>query len=288
LSVRIRAYIREQVPLIETSLDRLLPQSRFESAVRLNEAIRHAATTGGRRLRPVLTLLTAQLCRGALEQALPVACGVEFVHAASLVVDDLPVFDNALVRRGSPAVHAMFGQDFAILAALALLNQAYALFANVEGLVAEAARAIGCDGMIGGQAADVVGASHPDRVSKTAALVRLAVIAGAMTAGARLAEITVLSYYGEQVGTVYQICDDLMDEISHAVHTGKPARQDVRNRRATYVTELGIEGARRRAFDLAECAKAALRKQFGPLTEVELLAEWVDLILEKSREAAMG
>jgi geranylgeranyl diphosphate synthase type II len=223
-----------------------------------------------------------------LEQALPVACGVEFVHAASLVVDDLPVFDNALVRRGSPAVHAMFGQDFAILAALALLNQAYALFANVEGLVAEAARAIGCDGMIGGQAADVVGASHPDRVSKTAALVRLAVIAGAMTAGARLAEITVLSYYGEQVGTVYQICDDLMDEISHAVHTGKPARQDVRNRRATYVTELGIEGARRRAFDLAECAKAALRKQFGPLTEVELLAEWVDLILEKSREAAMG
>jgi geranylgeranyl pyrophosphate synthase len=256
--------------------------------VRLNEAIRHATTTPGRRLRPVLTLLTAQLCGGAWERAIAVACGVEFVHAASLVVDDLPAFDNALLRRGRPAVHAVFGQDLAILAALALLNQAYALFAEVDGLVAEAARAIGCDGMIAGQAADVAGGPHSDRVAKTAALVRLAATAGGMAANAAPAAIAALRHYGEQVGTAYQICDDLLDQTGDEAQTGKPSWQDARNRRLTYVEEFGIEGAWRRALDLADCAKAALRKQFGPRTEVELLAEWVDLILEKVGRAAMG
>ena len=188
MPARIHAYIREHAPLIETSLERHLPQSRVQSAARLNQAIRYAAMTGGKRVRPVLTLLAAQLCGGAREQVLPVACGVEFVHAASLAADDLPAFDNALIRRGRPSVHAAFGQDLATLATLALLNQAYALFADVEGLVAEAARAIGCEGMIGGQAADLAGAPHYDRVSKTAALVRLAVTAGAMASAAGPAE----------------------------------------------------------------------------------------------------
>lgn len=287
MPVRIHDYIREHAPLIEMSLERHLPQSRVQSAARLNEAIRYAAMTGGKRVRPVLTLLAGQLCGGARERALPVACGVEFVHAASLVADDLPAFDNALLRRGSPSVHAAFGQDLAILTALALLNQAYALFADVEGLVAEATRAIGCDGMIGGQAADLAGAPHYDRVSKTAALVRLAVTAGAMASAAGLAETAALRSYGELVGTAYQICDDLLDEAG-AAQTGKPSRQDVRHGRATYVAEFGIEGARQRALALIECAKAVLREQFGALAEVELLAEGADLIQEQARRLLRG
>lgn len=288
MSVRIHAYIREHTPLIEASLERFLPQSRMESAARLNEAIRHATMTGGKRVRPVLTLLAAQLCGGARERALPVASGVEFVHSASLVADDLPAFDNASLRRGSPAVHAVFGPDLAILATLALLNQAYALFADVEGLVAEAARAIGCDGMIGGQAADLSGAPHYHRVSKTAALLQLAVTAGAMAAGAGPAETAALRHYGELVGTAYQICDDVLDETGETAQTGKPTRQDARHGRATYVAEFGIEGARLRALNLVESAKGVLRAQFGSPTEVELLAEAADLFQERAKGAVVA
>jgi geranylgeranyl pyrophosphate synthase len=213
---------------------------------------------------------------------------VEFVHASSLVVDDLPAFDNALLRRGNPAVHVVFGQHLAVLASLALLNQAYALFAEVDGLVAEAARAIGCDGMIGGQAADMAAAPHADRVSKTAALVRLAAAAGAMSAGAGPAETAALCCFGEQLGMAYQICDDLLDATGDSAQTGKPTRQDARNGRASYVAELGIEGARECARDLAGGAKAALRRQFGATAEVELLAEAADLILGQVQGAAIG
>lgn len=288
MAARLHAYMREYTPLIDASLERLLPRARSESVCRLNEAIRHAVMTGGKRVRPVLTLLAAELCGGAAGRALPVACAVEFVHAASLAADDLPAFDNAPLRRGNPSVHQVFGQDLAILATLALLNQAYALFASVEGLVSEASRAIGCDGMIGGQAADLAGAPHGDRVIKTAALLRLAVTAGAMAAGARPAELAALGRYGEMVGTAYQIFDDLLDATCDTAQTGKPSRQDARNGRVTYVEEFGIEGARLRACDLVESAKAELRRQFGGQPSTELLAEGADLIKRRAGKAVAG
>ena len=141
--------------LIESHLRALLPTSGLRETDRLNAAIRYAVFPGGKRMRPILTLLGAEAAGGQAEAALDAACAVEFLHAGSLIFDDLPAMDNARERRGVPALHLVFGEDIAVLAALALLNQAYAIFGRSPRLIAEAVSCIGINGMIGGQAVDL-------------------------------------------------------------------------------------------------------------------------------------
>ena len=147
--------------LIEDALQDFLPLSRLESAARLNDAIHYAVFPGGKRMRPLLTLLGARIAGVPLDDALPAACAVEFLHTSSLIFDDLPSMDDAALRRGSATLHLVFGEDIALLAALALLNQAYALFGSNTCLLAEAVACIGSNGMIGGQALDLAGKTWP-------------------------------------------------------------------------------------------------------------------------------
>ncbi|MDQ6708853.1 MAG: polyprenyl synthetase family protein, partial [Acidobacteriota bacterium] len=159
--------------LIEMALNRRLPVARLCRSDRLNEAIRYAVFPGGKRMRPILTLLGAEAAGGDLETALGPACGVEYLHASSLIFDDLPAMDNARLRRGEPALHLVFGEDIALLAAVALFNQAYALFGSSVQLMAEATSCIGVNGMVGGQAVDLEYRGEPDASQKTTALMRL-------------------------------------------------------------------------------------------------------------------
>jgi geranylgeranyl diphosphate synthase type II len=141
--------------LIESELGDLLPCSNVGVAGRLNSAMCYAVFPGGKRMRPVLPLMGTPVVNGSVDRALPTSCAVEFLHAASLIVDDLPAMEDADVRRGRPALHLAFGEDIELLTALSLLNQAYAIFGRKPALIREATGCIGVDGMIGGQAVDL-------------------------------------------------------------------------------------------------------------------------------------
>jgi geranylgeranyl diphosphate synthase type II len=193
--------------------------------------------------------------------------------------------DDATLRRGRPALHLVFGEGTAMLAALALLNQSYSLLAGRRA-ISEMARCIGSDGMIGGQAADIT--RHAEvaglnalstRSLKTAALMRLTMTAGAITCGACEEDVTALGLFGEHLGTAYQIYDDLLDELGDMEEAGKSLRQDLRHLRPSFAGELGPGGARTFAAGLIEQAKSAASERFGARREARLLTSAADFIL---------
>jgi geranylgeranyl diphosphate synthase type II len=240
----------------------------------------------------MLTLLGALVIGGTVKRALPAACAVEFLHTSSLILDDLPAMDDADWRRGRASLHLTFGEGVALMTALALLNQAYALMACAardaqvtQRLLCEATRCIGSDGMIGGQVADLesspacAGAEMlASRNLKTTALTRLMMTSGAIITGANEADIAALAHFGECFGAAYQVYDDLMDEIGERDVLGKTVRQDGRHLRPSFVAELGIEGSACLATSLIEEGKQTLRERFGSHHEVQLLAQAADFM----------
>ncbi len=294
---KIKAYVNHRRCLIEDALEKCLPLSSQLHAQRLNEALRYAVFPGGKRWRPLLALLGAELVGVSARDALPAACAMEFLHTSSIIFDDLPSMDDAGFRRGIPALHRVFGEGMALLAALSLLNESYALLARAAlengrsemsaQLIIEAARCVGGNGMIGGQAVDLSlrrAGQGTDALSsrnlKTIALMRLTMRAGALACGAGEDAVTALGEFGESLGTAYQICDDLLDDHGAEAESGKPARQDARHRLLTCVTELGVEGSRRLALGLIAEGTASLRERFGPRPEVELLSEAAMMITQ--------
>ncbi len=245
--------------LIEQALERSLPQSTLAGNARLNAAIRDAVFPGGRRMRPLFTLLGASAAGVSLEHAAPAACAVEFLHSSSLIFDDLPSMDDARLRRGRPAIHARHGESLAVLAGLALFNEAWRLFGSSPALARAAASAIGVDGMIGGQGIDLLGPAFDPaaRDRKTTSLMGLTFAAGALLGGAKAEHALLLSHCGERIGRAYQVLDDLMDDCAA---TGKTTGQDARHGRFSH---SGQTGAREHAMaEIANCA-GLLGKTFG-------------------------
>jgi geranylgeranyl diphosphate synthase type II len=223
-----------------------------------------------KRVRPVLTLLSAEICGGRRESALAGAAAIELVHAASLILDDLPAMDDAPLRRGRAANHKEFGEAVAILAAFALLNLACGTIARTyppvaaTKLIAVLSDAVGIDGLVGGQAADLLAAGQPidfemlERIHrcKTGALFVAAATSGALVAGGRPDAIASLSAYSKNLGLAFQIIDDLLDVEGDPAQTGKAVRADAR--RTTFVSFSGLAGARQLAAELCETADRAL------------------------------
>ncbi len=252
--------------LIERGLHDHLPESRLRCADHLNHALRYAMFPGGKRTRPWLTLLAANAVGGCEYTALPAACAVEFLHASSLIFDDLPAMDNADLRRGKLSLHAACGEDIALLAALALLNQAYAIFGRWPLLLSEAVEAIGENGMIGGQAVDLLNTSAAPsaaRNRKTSALMRLTLVAGALAVDADPDSVAVLATAGESLGEAYQICDDLLDAYLDCGATGKTERQDARNGRASHASAFAADVCQAQAFELVNQATESIERHFG-------------------------
>ncbi|MFB2532785.1 polyprenyl synthetase family protein [Paracoccus sp. p3-h83] len=231
------------------------------------------AVQGGKRLRAFLVIEGAALHGVAPAAALPVAASVEALHAYSLVHDDLPAMDDDDLRRGQPTVHVKWDQATAILAGDALQTLAFDLLTDpVIGvaerritLVAGLARASGAAGMVYGQALDIAAetAAQPlnlDQITrlqagKTGALIEYAATAGAVIAGADPAP---LAAYARALGLAFQIADDLLDVTGDEAATGKRVGKDAQAGKATFVSLLGLHGARRRAADLIDQAQAAL------------------------------
>lgn len=305
MSERLTDFNMQHGPEIERALRAHLPVSSHAGAERLNDALAYALFPGGKRLRPLLALAAARLAGATHEQGIHVGCAVEFLHSSSLILDDLPAMDDASVRRNRRALHLVYGEGLAVLAAVALLNQAYALLTRAaeaslkagttEALLGEAVRTIGADGMIGGQVIDLELPSDAaseralaSRDLKTAALMRLMMVAGALARGADEETVATLAKFGECFGRVYQICDDLLDEHGASASSGKNAGQDARHLRPSAVAVLGREASQNLAFALVREGASLLAEKFDACDEARVLAEAAQAMLRKMERAATG
>jgi geranylgeranyl diphosphate synthase type II len=267
----VPSFFAEYQREVDAELARLL--SGGNDAVERSMA--YTLLTPSKRVRPVLTLLSAELCGGTASKALPAACAVEMIHASSLMLDDLPSMDNAPLRRGRPANHLEFGEAIAILAAFGLLNLAFATVTRgyeppvASRLSTLLADAVGPAGLIGGQAADLLATDRDidfhrlERIhrGKTGALFGAAATAGAIAAAAPGDAIASLAAFAKNLGLAFQIVDDLLDVTGDPSETGKATRADAK--KTTFVSFSGVSGARQLATELCETADRALAP-FGP------------------------
>ena len=246
------------------------------SAPRLKKSIRYSLLDGGKRLRPLLTILTASTFDADPELALDPACAIEMVHTASLVLDDLPCMDDALQRRGKPATHAAHGEDIAILSAVSLISEAFGVIARAPGIAADVrtsivgllADAIGIQGLSAGQERDLHethgwtsrAALEKRHHQKTGALFVACLEAGARIAGVDDATLRAMTLFGERVGIGFQILDDLLD-LAASESTGKDAHRD--EGKATFATVMTIQEAEREAMTCLDHALADLANQIG-------------------------
>jgi geranylgeranyl diphosphate synthase type II len=273
--IPVPAYFLEYQRSVDAELVRLVP----ERGDQVQRSMAYTVLAPSKRVRPVLTLLAAELCGGRTARAVPVAASIELVHAASLILDDLPSMDDAPLRRGRPANHKEFGEAIAILAAFALLNLAYGTIATAYArnarsdedkdvapkLTTMLSEAIGIGGLIGGQAADLLATDKAidfetlERIhrGKTGALFVAAAAAGAVTAGASSDAVASLSAYAKNLGLAFQIIDDLLDVEGDPAETGKAIRGDAR--KTTFVSFSGVAGARQLAKELCDTADRALQ-----------------------------
>ncbi len=248
------------------ALAAFLPADGTEVVV---DAMRYTLLAPSKRVRGVLALLAADVC-GTASRALPAACAIEAVHAASLMLDDLPSMDDAPLRRGRPSSHVTYGDAITILAAFGLLNRAFGhLAANYDAslsqrLTALLSNAVGLDGLVGGQAEDVLATERTltfdslERIHrrKTGVLFSAAAAAGVLTAGGSPGDLSALTAYAKNLGLAFQIVDDLLDVTGTTEETGKAVRADVR--KTTFVSFSGVEGARALADELCRTAAMAL------------------------------
>lgn len=278
---------------IEDALDQSVPPLGTAPAV-LHEGMRHTLLLPGKRLRGILVLAACDLSKGDREDAMPLACAVEMVHAASLILDDLPCMDNATLRRGKPVLHRVVGEANAILAAVALLNGAFGVIAGAARLrervraeaAARLAEAIGSAGLIGGQVADLEATGKRLDLEtlefihshKTGALFLAAASLGSLAAGAKTKDEDALLRYAKNLGLAFQITDDLLDYSGNPETTGKDAGLD-RNR-TTFVQLCGIDGARRLVDELISTATQALAP-FG--RRGALLASMAEFVRNRDR-----
>lgn len=287
-------YVATVRPHIEQALLQQLPLAQANVETLFNDALRYSLFPGGKRLRPVLTLLGAEVAGGRALDVLPAAVAVEYIHNSSLIFDDLPCMDDAVKRRGQSALHARYGEGLAVLVGLALMNASYGLIFDVPvseralciSAHAELVECIGARGMVAGQSVDLAegdsraavdGRNGYDSIRnlKTSALIRLALRVGAILSGAGERQLSALSSFAELLGEAYQTKDDMLDMKEDAALASAAAR------RLTFALERGEHDTHNRVAALIARAKETLRSEFGPTRPARLLCELADYIAER-------
>jgi len=283
-SMDIRLYLSESKKAIDAQLECLLPPES-EKPSTIHKAMRHSVFAGGKRVRPILVLASGESLAGNRKTLLHLGAAIEMMHTYSLIHDDLPALDNDDLRRGVPTCHKVFGEAMAILAGDALMTRCYQVLADLPGvdpptqvsIVREIAFATGTvNGMIGGQVVDLESEGQPVTSnlleyihhSKTGALLRACVRCGALAAGAGEAELHLLSEFGNKIGLVFQIVDDILDVTSSSEVLGKTAGKDEKVKKATYPSFYGIDASRQKARELLDAALGDIESfgdEAGPL-----------------------
>jgi farnesyl diphosphate synthase len=290
----IEERVREVAEQVQGALDALLPKPQGSEA-QLVEAMRYAALSGGKRLRPFFVLESGRLFDADEGYLLRAGLAVECVHTYSLIHDDLPCMDDDDLRRGRPTLHRAFSEATALLAGDALLTFAFEVLSEPAShpdpqmrcmLISGLAKAAGGQGMVAGQVADMAGqdigsdliaVTRMNRL-KTGALINFSVDAGALIGCAADAERTALTRYANDVGLAFQMVDDLLDAEGVVRDTGKAVGKDKGQGKVNFVTVLGIDATRERVGMLAAQAKAHLGI-FGPRARV--LRDAVDFVVER-------
>ena len=271
-------------------------------SITLYDSMKYSITSGGKRLRPVLLLASCEFSGGTMVDALPYACALEYIHTYSLIHDDLPAMDNDDFRRGNPTNHRVFGDAIAILAGDGLLNSAYEImnmdmlmyFDNPRALKKricasyEISKGSGVRGMVAGQVADIEAQGHSCskemldyiHLNKTAALIVSAIRAGAYIGGADSERIEALTAYGENLGLLFQITDDILDVTGDSAEMGKATGADAKNNKSTYISVYNLEKTKQRAINLADNAKKAL-SNYGK--DAQFYIDIVDKVLIRTK-----
>jgi geranylgeranyl diphosphate synthase, type II len=259
--------------LIEKALEEILPSEDTRPSS-IHRAMRYSVFAGGKRLRPILCVESARMFSDDMSGAVPVGCALEFIHTYSLIHDDLPALDNDDLRRGKPTCHKVFGEAMAILAGDALLTLAFETLGNAPveparrvRIIAEIGASAGTvNGMVGGQVADIEAERQPVdgagleyiHRSKTAALIRSSIVAGAIAGGGHDEVVGRLRRFGENIGWAFQVVDDILDVEESSAALGKTAGKDRAQQKATYPALYGLEKSRAIAADLEGKARREL------------------------------
>ncbi|MDE3109427.1 MAG: polyprenyl synthetase family protein [Acidobacteriota bacterium] len=275
---------------IEAALERALP-SETTPPETIHRAMRYSVFAGGKRVRPILCLEAARMFNDNLEGAIRAGCALEFIHTYSLIHDDLPALDNDDLRRGKATNHKVFGEAMAILAGDGLLTLAFETLANAPiepaqrvRVISEVGAAAGTiRGMVGGQVADVeAGGKAVDAAtleyihrSKTAALIRGSIVAGAIAGGAADADVERLRRFGDLIGWAFQVVDDILDVEESSAALGKTAGKDQEQQKATYAAYYGLQKSRSIAADLETRALKELEPFGGRANRLKQLAQFL-------------
>ncbi len=254
----------EYKTIVEENLIKLIPPID-ERAIKLKESMDYSLSAGGKRIRPVLLLASCDYAGGNIDDAIPAACAIEYIHTYSLIHDDLPAMDNDDLRRGKPTNHKVYGENIAILTGDALLNTAFEIIINkalsFDDMVKSKnqmraayyiAKNAGIYGMISGQVADVLNQSSSStediidfiNIGKTARLIEAPIVSGLQIAGANENTISDFNRFAHYMGISFQIVDDILDITGTAEELGKTPGKDARDDKSNYVNLHGIDKAR--------------------------------------------
>ncbi len=251
---------------VDSELDKLLPaKDVYPSSV--HDAIRYCVFNGGKRLRPAVAMAVGEIYGFMNSSFLRTASGIELIHSCSLILDDLPCMDNAVMRRGKKTCHLVYGESTAVLASVALLNLGYQVIfeqvtraETIKRIGVLITQSVGTFGLIGGQTVDLE--SEGKDVSfetieyihshKTGALFTASALLGGIAAGASEKELTALEMYAKNLGLAFQITDDLLDIIGDEKETGKDKGKDRDKDKATFVSHAGVAGARKLLSELID------------------------------------
>ena len=299
----LEPYLAARRAEIEAALVAYLPVPP-ETPPAVADAMRYSVVAGGKRLRPVLTLTTADAIGGAEARALalPCACAIEMIHTYSLIHDDLPAMDDDTLRRGRPTLHVVAGDGMAILAGDGLQAEAFRLIAHEPAsddpriasrklrVLDRIAEAAGPRGMVGGQAIDLEAVrpgpnraprhlTHADveamHARKTGALIRAAAVAGALMAGATDHVVDAIDRYASHIGLAFQIVDDVLDVEAASDTLGKTAGKDAAAGKPTYPSLYGVARSRELASECLQRAEAALASVSLERTHLADIAHWI-------------
>lgn len=270
----LKEYMAEKKEWFEAKLPKLFQDAPVTP--KLEQAMLYSLEAGGKRIRPILLFATLHAFDQNEEAGLKTALGLEMIHTYSLIHDDLPAMDDDDLRRGKPTNHCVFGEGTAILAGDGLLTAAFQIIADDHTLDANTkirlisllARAAGPEGMVGGQQDDLEAEEKKLTLEnlisihkrKTGKLIRFSIEAAAAIAKATEAETEALVQYSEHIGLAFQIGDDILDISGDEKALGKPIGSDLANHKNTYVSLLGLAGAREKLTQEVEKSLLSLKK----------------------------
>lgn len=263
---------------------------------KLYEAMDYSLNIGGKRVRPLLFMNTYSVYKDNYKDVMDVAAAIEMIHTYSLIHDDLPCMDNDDLRRGKPTNHKVFGEAMALLAGDGLLSEAmnvmfkYCTYKDLNAVKACSliAEACGAYGMVGGQVVDMI--STGKEISKeqlkymhrkkTGALIKAAILSGAVLGEAPTDEYKLFEEFGEKVGLAFQIKDDILDIVGDSKTMGKKAKSDIENDKTTYVTTYGLDECKKMCIDITEECMNILSKING---DTEGLRRITEFLLERKK-----